>query len=130
MRLEDVIADLARIRDAIGAAGIAAGYVATSAFGGVVAHLRAAESERQAQGLGGQFRSMLRRTVVAGFVGLLLYFLFAGWGQAASPWGFFCSGVAALYASEALDLLWFLARRRIKAMTGVDLKKGPDDGKQ
>lgn len=94
------------------------GFAIVAVIGGIVAHIRQYEITRQERTFSEHFWGVVRRAVMGGFGGLLVYFAWRGasWPEA---YGYFVAGIVGLFASEAFEFFWDLLKRVLAKKAGL-----------
>ena len=120
-RINDLITEVQRAVDALGATAVALGYLMISTLAGVVSYIRAIDQAKVNAGIGAHITALFRKGLIAAFVGLLIFLAMRWIGYSDSPLGYLIAGIVCVYAGEALDLAWWALKMRAKAM-GVPIK--------
>lgn len=95
----------------------AASFAVVATIGGIVAHIRAYEIAHLELTPAQHFWGIVRRSIMGGFGGLLVFFAWHGadWPPA---YGYFVAGVVGLFASEAFEFFWTLVKRVLETKAG------------
>lgn len=118
----ELILDAQRAVDALGAAATAVGYILISTVAGIVSYIRAVERRLVDSRIASHVGHLLRKSLVSGFVGLLVWLAMRWVGYADSPLGYLIAGIVCVYAKEALDLAWWALKAKAESF-GVPIKK-------
>ena len=94
------------------------GFVFTAIIGGIVGFIKAYEQSAVELTKRAIAWGILRRSVMAGFAGWLVYQLTLIYGLS-NAWGHVLAGITGVFASEAFEVAWFVVKTRITAMTGA-----------
>lgn len=89
-------------------------FIILSITGGAVAHIRTYETAKIDMSFKQHFWALVRRSVVSGFAGVLIYLAAHAQGFAGSPWAFFLAGLCGLFSAEFFDLAWRVASSRFQ----------------
>lgn len=81
-------------------------FIVLAIAGGIVAHVRAYEMVKVDLTFRQHFWSITRRSMMAGFAGVLVYLAADGWAMRGSPWAYFAAGICGLFSAEFFDLVW------------------------
>lgn len=100
----------------------AIGFIVTAVIGGVVGWIKGYEQANVETTAEEKFWSILRRVIMAGFAGWILY-QFSVEYKISNAWGHILSGVVGMFAAEFFELIWTVGKNRLLAMTGGDKKQ-------
>jgi hypothetical protein len=94
------------------------GFALIALIGGIVAHIQQYELLKLELTPWQHFWGILRRSVMGGFGGILVYFAWhgAGWPEA---YGYFAAGVVGLFSSQAFEFMWSVVKQVIAKRLGV-----------
>ncbi len=120
--LTELILEAQRVVDALGSAATAFGYLAISTLAGIVSHIRAIDRRMAELSVLEHISHLMRKGLVAAFVGLLVWLAMRWVGYADSPLGYLIAGVVCVYSREALDIAWFAVKAKAEA-AGVPMKR-------
>lgn len=95
------------------------GFAIVAVIGGIVAHIRQYELTKAEITPAQHFWGVIRRAIMGGFGGLLVWFAWRGaaWPEA---YGYFIAGIVGLFASEAFEFAWSLVKKIAEKRAGVD----------
>ena len=100
---------------------VALGFIFTACVGGVVGWIKAYEQSKVESTKVEKFWSILRRVIMAGFAGWILY-QFSIEFKLSNAWGHILSGVVGMFSAEAFELMWSIVQKKAKTLSGTDDK--------
>lgn len=95
---------------------IAFGLVITGAVGGFIGWLKAYEESPVEQPLSMKVFGVVRRVVMGGFVGFLIYQMSLIYDMG-TAWACVLSGLLGVFSAEGLELAWHVVKTRVQAFT-------------
>lgn len=99
------------------------GFVVMCILGGTVGHIKAWQKAAAAGAPPMSWKQhaagMVVRLIFAAFVTIIVYFLHVGLGWDNLMISFVVAGIAAVFASDVVDLLWYFGQEKARVMFGL-----------
>jgi hypothetical protein len=94
------------------------GFVVTAIVGGIVGYIKAYEQAGVETTMQFKFWGIVRRVVMSGFAGFLLYQLSVEYSLS-QAWGYMLSGIVGMFAAEFFEVMWIIVRNKVRLLTGT-----------
>lgn len=94
------------------------GFVITAMVGGLVGFIKDYERAGVETTWRAKAWGILRRVIMAGFAGHLLFQLSVEY-SVSQAWGGVAAGIVGMFAAEFFEVLWVVVRARMQAITGA-----------
>jgi len=103
-------------------------FAVVAVIGGVVAHIQQHELARTDLSVAGHMWAIVRRSVMGGFGGALVYFIWSGM-QWPDSFGYFTAGIVGLFSSQAFEFMWQMVKGVARNKLGItENRRRGDDG--
>lgn len=97
------------------------GFILTAMVGGIVGYIKSYEQAGVESTLSVKVWAIIRRVIMAGFAGWLLY-QFSIEYHISNAWAHIMSGITGMFAAESFEVLWNVVRARLLAISGTKEK--------